>query len=209
MKKGNILPNALELTTIRTMTAIGSIAGTLIALVVAAPALVTSITTTAAFESILGTITVPINQRLAFAQETNTSSSTILINETKGNITTTTIPTTIPTLATSGTKEFYVFTSEVANVDEAQLRVPGDTFDITTMVVNKGDNVTVHFYNVDPNKTERHSFTIGAPYNVDLDLAGGGESAVANFTADHEGIFQYYCKYHLPVMTGQLEVVVS
>jgi plastocyanin len=208
MKKGNILPNALELTTIRTMTAIGSIAGTLIVLVVA-PALVTSITTTAAFESILGTITVPINQRLAFAQETNTSSSTILINETKGNITTTTIPTTIPTLATSGTKEFYVFTSEVANVDEAQLRVPGDTFDITTMVVNKGDNVTVHFYNVDPNKTERHSFTIGAPYNVDLDIAGGGESAIANFTADHEGIFQYYCKYHLPVMTGQLEVVVS
>ena len=75
------------------------------------------------------------------------------------------------------------------------------------MVVNKGDNVTVHFYNVDPNKTERHSFTIGAPYNIDLDLAGGGESAVANFTADHEGIFQYYCKYHLPVMTGQLQVV--
>ena len=145
---------------------------------------------------------------VAVAQETNTSSSTtILANETKGNITTTTIPTTIPTLATSGTKEFYVFTAEVANVDEAQLKLPGDTFDITTMVVNKGDNVTVHFYNVDPNKTERHSFTIGAPYNVDLDLAGGGESAVANFTADHEGIFQYYCKYHLPVMTGQLEVV--
>ena len=88
---------------------------------------------------------------VAVAQETNTSSSTtILANETKGNITTTTIPTTIPTLATSGTKEFYVFTAEVANVDEAQLKLPGDTFDITTMVVNKGDNVTVHFYNVDP-----------------------------------------------------------
>ena len=156
---------------------------------------------------LLGTLVlqaVPV----AVAQETNTSSSTtILANETKGNITTTTIPTTIPTLATSGTKEFYVFTAEVANVDEAQLKLPGDTFDITTMVVNKGDNVTVHFYNVDPNKTERHSFTIGAPYNIDLDLAGGGESTVANFTANHEGIFQYYCKYHLPVMTGQLEVV--
>jgi plastocyanin len=203
MKKGNVLPNALGLTTIRTMTTMGSIAGTLIAVV----ALVTSITTTGTFESILGTITLPINQRLAFAQESNTSSSTILINETKGNISTTTIPTTIPTLATSGTKEFYVFTAEIADVDEAQLKVAGDAFDIKTIVVNKGDNVTVHFYNVDPNKTERHSFTIGAPYNIDLDLAGGGESTVANFTADHEGIFQYYCKYHLPVMTGQLEVV--
>jgi plastocyanin len=201
MKKGNILPSALELTTIRTMIVIGSIAGALIAV-----ALVSSITTTGTFESILG-ITLPINQRLAFAQETNASSSTILINENKGNISTTTIPTTIPTLATSGTKEFYVFTAEIADVDEAQLKVPGDAFDIKTIVVNKGDNVTVHFYNVDPNKTERHSFTIGAPYNIDLDVAGGGESAVANFTADHEGIFQYYCKYHLPVMTGQLEVV--
>jgi hypothetical protein len=106
MKKGSMLANALELTTITTMIAIGSIAGALIA------GTSNSITTTGAFESISG-IALPINQRLAFAQESNTSSSTkILINETKGNITTTTIPTTIPTLATSGTKEFYVFTSE-------------------------------------------------------------------------------------------------
>jgi hypothetical protein len=139
MKKGSMLANALELTTITTMIAIGSIAGALIA------GTSNSITTTGAFESISG-IALPINQRLAFAQESNTSSSTkILINETKGNITTTTIPTTIPTLATSGTKEFYVFTAEIADVDEAQLKVPGDAFDIKTIVVNKGDNVTVHF----------------------------------------------------------------
>jgi hypothetical protein len=60
------------------------------------------------------------------------------------------------------------------------------------MVVNTADNITVHFYNVDPTKTERHSFTIDAPYNVDLYIAGSGESAVANFTEEHEGIFQYY-----------------
>jgi nitrous oxide reductase len=74
------------------------------------------------------------------------------------------------------------------------------------MIVNKGDKVTVHFYNVDPVKTERHSFTIGAPCNIDKDLLPG-QSAVANFTADHEGIFQYYCKYRLPVITGKLEVM--
>ena len=34
-----------------------------------------------------------------------------------------------------------------------------------------------------------------------------GESAVVNFMADHEAVFQYYCKYHLPVMVGQLQVV--
>lgn len=55
------------------------------------------------------------------------------------------------------------------------------------MNVNKGDKVTVHFYDVDP-AVERHSFTIGAPYNIDKDI-NTGESATVTFTADHEGIF--------------------
>ena len=103
-------------------------------------------------------------------------------------------------------KEFYLFTAEIPDVDEEKLKVAGDAFSIPTMIVNKGDNVTVHFYNVDPVTDERHSFTISAPYNVDADIAFG-ENDVVNFMADHEGIFQYYCKYHLPVMIGQLEVV--
>ena len=103
-------------------------------------------------------------------------------------------------------KEFYLFTAEIPDVDEEKLKVAGDAFSIPTMIVNKGDNVTVHFYNVDRVTDERHSFTIGAPYNVDADIAFG-ESDVVSFMADYEGIFQYYCKYHLPVMTGQLQVV--
>jgi nitrous oxide reductase len=116
-------------------------------------------------------------------------------------------PTTIPTLTKIGEKEFYLFTAEIPDVDEEKLKVAGDAFSLTTIVVNKGDRVTVYFYNVDPVKTERHSFTIGAPYNIDKDILSG-ESSVATFTADHEGVFQYYCKYHLPAMTGQLVVVV-
>jgi plastocyanin len=128
------------------------------------------------------------------------------VNETGANLTTTTTATTVPTLTTPGVKEFYLFTAEIPDVDEEKLKVAGDAFSIPTMIVNKGDNVTVHFYNVDPVTGERHSFTIGASYNVDEDIAYG-ESAVVSFMADHEGMFQYYCKYHLPVMTGQLEVV--
>ncbi len=45
-----------------------------------------------------------------------------------------------------------------------------------------------------------------APYNIDVDLTGG-ESQVKTFTADQEGIFQYYSKYDLPQMTGQLVVL--
>jgi plastocyanin len=150
------------------------------------------------------------NQKLVFAQETNGSSLSMApVNETGANLTTTTTTAaaaTVPTLTTSGAKEFYLFTAEIPDVDEEKLKVAGDAFSIPTMIVNKGDNITVHFYNIDPVTGERHSFTIGTPYNVDADIAFG-ESTVVSFMADHEGIFQYYCKYHLPVMIGQLEVV--
>ena len=112
----------------------------------------------------------------------------------------------IPSMSTPGEKTFYIFTSEVPNVDENKLKVAGDSFSVHTLVVNKGDKVTVNFYNVDDVKTERHSFTIGDPYKVDIDL-GFAQNGNATFTADQSGIFPYYCKYHLPVMTGQLLVL--
>ena len=112
----------------------------------------------------------------------------------------------IPSMSTPGEKTFYIFTSEVQNVDENKLKVAGDSFSVHTLVVNKGDKVTVHFYNVDDIKTERHSFTIGDPYKVDIDL-GFAQNGNATFTADQSGLFPYYCKYHLPVMTGQLLVL--
>jgi len=112
----------------------------------------------------------------------------------------------IPSMSTPGEKTFYIFTSEVENVDDGKLKVAGDSYSVHTLVVNKGDKVTVHFYNVDDVKTERHSFTIGDPYKVDIDL-GFGQNGNATFTADHSGLFTYYCRYHLPVMTGQLLVL--
>jgi plastocyanin len=113
---------------------------------------------------------------------------------------------TLPSMSTPGEKTFYIFTSEVENVDEEKLKVAGDSYSVHTLVVNKGDKVTVHFYNADDVKTERHSFTIGDPYKVDIDL-GFAQNGKATFSADHTGVFTYYCKYHLPVMTGQLVVL--
>jgi nitrous oxide reductase len=112
----------------------------------------------------------------------------------------------IPSMSTPGEKTFYIFTSEIENVDENKLKVAGDSYSVHTLVVNKGDKVTVHFYNVDDVKTERHSFTIGDPYKVDIDL-GFAQNGNAKFTADQAGLFTYYCRYHLPVMTGQLLVL--
>jgi plastocyanin len=148
-------------------------------------------------------VTLSVSQKPVFAQgDSESSSSMTPMNGTGANLTS----PFLPTLTIPGLKEFYLFTAEIPDVDEEKLKVAGDAFSIPTMIVNKGDNVTVHFYNVDPVTDERHSFTIGSPYNVDADIAFG-ETEVVSFMADHEGIFQYYCKYHLPVMTGQLLVV--
>jgi plastocyanin len=125
------------------------------------------------------------------------------------NNTMTPITTTQSIMPASSNKTFYVFSAEIEGLDEATARIPGDIFTPPLIVVNRGDSVTVNFYNTEQETEERHSFTIDAqPYSVDIDIAAG-ESGNATFTAaaDQEGIFPYYCKYHLPTMVGQLVVL--
>jgi plastocyanin len=121
--------------------------------------------------------------------------------------------TTQSVMPASSNKTFYVFSGEVEGLNETAAKIPGDIYSQHSIVVNRGDNVTVYNYNTEEVEVEagaaaeRHSFTIDAqPYRVDIDLAPG-ESGNATFTADQEGIFPYYCKYHLPTMTGQLVVL--
>jgi plastocyanin len=122
------------------------------------------------------------------------------------NITETTVPQREIHQEIPGEKTFYVFTSEVENVDQTKLGVAGDSFDVQTLVANQGDKVNINFYNVDDLQTEKHSFTIDDPYKVDIDLAYD-EKGNATFTAGETGVFTYYCTYHLPVMKGQLVVL--
>jgi plastocyanin len=145
-------------------------------------------------------------QQASFAQQNTTESQTAEKVE-MSNMTSSTGPGgALPSMSTPGEKTFYVFTAEVANVNEDKLKIAGDSFNVNTLVANKGDKVTVKFYNVDEVQTERHSFTIGDPYKVDIDVGFAGNGN-ATFTADKTGVFTYYCKYHLPVMTGQLVVL--
>lgn len=148
------------------------------------------------------TVVAPNLITQASAQEENETSETGMKN--MSNATGTSCK--IPSMSTRGEKTFYVFTSEVENVDENKLKVAGDSYSVHTLVPNKRDKVTIKFYNVDDVQTERHSFTIGDPYKVDIDL-GFGQNGNATFTADETGVFPYYCRYHLPVMTGQLIVL--
>lgn len=106
----------------------------------------------------------------------------------------------------TGNKTFYEVNQEIENFNETKMGFPADVYSRPVLIVNKGDNVTIHFFNIETNATDRHSFTLAAPYNIDMDLAGG-QNATATFNANKEGVFVFYCKYHLPSMTGELIVV--
>jgi plastocyanin len=101
--------------------------------------------------------------------------------------------------------EFYIFTQEL-NADEEKLGVPVAVYTLTEITVHKGDKLTIHFYNTAENATDRHTFTMLAPYQMSNDLAGG-ENKTFSFTADKVGRFTYFCTYDLPSMIGQLEVL--
>jgi plastocyanin len=106
--------------------------------------------------------------------------------------------------ASSNNKTFYLFTAEHDGLNETKLGIPADTYSPDVLLANKGDNITIHFYNLDP--TDRHTFTIGAPYNINEDLLPLHNGTI-KFNANQEGIFRFYCTYHQPTMAGQLTVL--
>jgi plastocyanin len=160
-------------------------------------------------------VTFPSGQQQAVAQQDNTTAPTA------------TSTTTNQTMAPASTnKTFYLFNTELEGLDEATAGIPHYIYSLPVIVANRGDSVTVNLFNIAETEEEateeegtveeeeeateeegRHSFTINTPpYSVDIDTAAG-EPGNATFTADEEGIFEYYCKYHPPTMRGQLVVL--
>jgi len=140
-------------------------------------------------------VTIPLQQEAVAQQQNNTTTTT----------------TTQSIMPASSNKTYYIFSEEVEGLNETSARIPGDIYSLPVIEVNKGDSVTVHFYNTEEKEPgvpeERHAFKIDAqPYSVNIDNAPG-ESGNATFTADQEGVFPYYCIYHLPTMTGELVVL--
>jgi plastocyanin len=105
-------------------------------------------------------------------------------------------------IPTPTSRIIYLFNSHIPDANETKLGIPTDLFAPSSITVNKGDTVIVHFYNTE---NEPHTFTIGVPYNIDKNVPGGQNTTIV-FKANYQGIFQYYCKYHLPTMQGQLIV---
>lgn len=57
------------------------------------------------------------------------------------------------------------------------------------LIATKGDNVTIHFYNLET--TDKHTFTIGASYNVSEYIVPHHNETLA-FKTNQEGIFRFY-----------------
>jgi plastocyanin len=166
--------------------------------------------------------TFPLGQQQAAAQQENTTAST-----------TTTMSTTNQTMASASSTNntFYLFNTELEGADVGTIGVDTYIYSLPVIVANRGDSVTVNLVNIAETEEEeeateeeegtveeeeaateeegRHSFTIDTPpYSVNIDTASG-QSGNATFTADQEGIFQYYCMYHPQTMRGQLVVLPS
>jgi plastocyanin len=82
--------------------------------------------------------------------------------------------------------------------------MPADYYIPNIFVANKGDSITLHFCNLDAG--DRHSFTIGAPYNIN-EAVVPLHNVTFTFEAGNEGVYRFYCTYHQPTMTGQLMVL--
>jgi plastocyanin len=165
--------------------------------------------------------TFPLGQQQAAAQQENTTAST------------TTTSTTNQTMASASSTNntFYLFNTELEGADVGTTGVDTYIYSLPVIAANRGDSVTVNLVNIAETEEEeeateeeegtveeeeaateeegRHSFTIDTPpYSVNIDTASG-QSGNATFTADQEGIFQYYCMYHPQTMRGQLVVLPS
>ena len=108
-------------------------------------------------------------------------------------------------------RTFYMFTT-VLKFDEANasrafgIEIPHDYFAPDRVTVDKGDRVTIRYYNTE-DTAENHTFTMGySRYSFDY-LVQFQQKQDIVFTADLAGVFTFKCTIHQPTMTGYLVVL--
>jgi nitrous oxide reductase len=108
------------------------------------------------------------------------------------------------------TRIFNILTTKVPGFNESKgvqkANLTSDQYSLQTILVNQGDRVVINLYNMEAPSGDMHSFTIDAPYNINIDTTPR-QDGTTTFVADHPGIFKFYCKHHLPGMVGELIVL--
>ena len=113
-------------------------------------------------------------------------------------------PASINYKPTQDTQEFWVY-QNVASFNDTMVGIPHDQFTPSTLVVNQGDKVVIHFYNTEET-SEHHNLVMTGAYSVNVDLEPGGHQDIT-FTANQAGVFPFLCTLHQPTMRGQLIVL--
>ena len=108
-------------------------------------------------------------------------------------------------------RNVYLFTT-VLGFNETQAgiafgtNIPHDYFAPDRITVNRGDSVTIKYYNTE-DAPENHTFTMSySSYNFNQVLQYQQVKSF-NFTADLPGVYTYICTLHQPTMTGYLVVL--
>ncbi len=105
-----------------------------------------------------------------------------------------------------GHKTFNLFTTELPEVREGTLGITGDVYSLPSLIVNTGDNVTIHFFNTDVDTVDKHTFSIDSPYNINEQVMNGQQITIS-FIANQTGIFKYSCANFPKTMNGELVVL--
>jgi nitrous oxide reductase len=93
-------------------------------------------------------------------------------------------------LGAPSNKTFYLFNADTGS-NENLTHIPHDTFTPDVITVNKGDNVNIVYYNIEPIKGgDPHTFTIGAPYDINVNVNPQQHSTI-HFKANTAGAFQF------------------
>jgi plastocyanin len=106
---------------------------------------------------------------------------------------------------TPQTRNIYLFSQDLGFSVPSSLS-SDYIYSSNQITVNKGDTVTIHFYNP---TDKAHSFTIGAPYSNDVVVAAQSttiQNANITITTSQTGTFAFHCKFHPPQMTGTILV---
>ena len=109
-------------------------------------------------------------------------------------------------------REFYLFARDLSfhfNQTSGANRLTSDyIYSSNYIIVNKGDNLVIHFYNP---TDEPHSFTMAAPYTnnatlpegpTDTSLSDPIPDVTIAITANQAGTFLFHCVFHPPQMRG-------
>jgi plastocyanin len=138
----------------------------------------------------------------------NTIITAVLLSALVGSVTGLGVSYLAHPIPAAQTRNFYLFAVDQSfnSTLAAGLKADYD-FSTNVITINKGDTLVIHFYN----PTDKpHTFTMTSPYANDIVLPAMTSSLIssANVTisATQAGIFPFYCRFHLPSMSGSLVV---